>query len=83
MSKGRVKVSKETPAENIFELCPDHHKWNRELSCHGAPVAFGVWLHKHFPEKAEVVDKHKYESITRKAELPWTFREKYEELQKL
>ena len=68
--------------ENVIPLCDYHHRLSREISYHNAPLAFAAWMQKNYPERWEWVDKHK-EIITRKAELPWTFREKYEELQKL
>ena len=68
--------------ENVIPLCGCHHRLSTKISYHNAPLAFMAWMRKNYPERLDWVEEHK-EIITRKAELPWTFREKYEELQKL
>jgi len=67
---------------NVIPLGSFHHKYSRECSPHAAPVQFGIWLVNNYPQKAKFVAEHK-NSITRKAELPWTFQEKYLELLQL
>ena len=69
--------------KNVIDLCSWHHKFSRIISSHSAPIAFSQFLQKHFSNKYEFVFQHKWESITRKAELPWTFQEKYLELLQL
>jgi len=64
---------------NIIPLCANHHKWSSEISIHQNPAAFFVWLKKNNPEKWQFLQENK-EVITRKKELPWTFKEKFEEL---
>ena len=68
---------------NIFDICGHHHdRFNKKLSPHGTPARFMAWLSEHYPEKWEMVKANKH-VITRKVELPWTFREKYFELNAL
>jgi len=69
--------------KNVIDLCSWHHKFSRIISSHAASIAFSQFLLKYFPDKYEFVNQHKWESITRKAELPWTFQEKYLELLQL
>jgi len=66
--------------DNVIDACSNHHKLSRIISSHNSPIAFGQFLEKYFPDKYEFVNTHKWESITRKAELPFTFEEKYLEL---
>lgn len=68
---------------NVIDLCSYHHKFSRIISSHNAPIAFSQFLERWFPTKYEFVNQHKWESVTRKAELPWTFKEKYQELLEL
>ena len=65
--------------DNVIPLGSDHHKFNVDISSHQGQVKFGIWLAKHFPEKAKFVEMNK-EIITRKNELGFTFKDKYFEL---
>ncbi|MFX1313952.1 MAG: hypothetical protein ACFFHD_15280 [Promethearchaeota archaeon] len=66
--------------ENILEICAYHHdRFNNKLSAHGTPELFMIWLEENFPHKWAYIKAHK-NIITRKIDLPWTFKEKYEEL---
>ncbi|MFX0135472.1 MAG: hypothetical protein ACFFDN_17645 [Candidatus Hodarchaeota archaeon] len=66
--------------DNVIDLCSHHHKFSRIISSHNAPIAFSQFLYKYFPDKWEFVNQHKWESVTRKVELLWTFQSKYYEL---
>ena len=66
-------------SRNVIPLGSYHHKLSRECSPHNAPVQFGIWLAKHYSYKSSFVEQNR-NSITRKAELPWTFQDKYLEL---
>lgn len=69
-------------AKNVIPLGSYHHNFSRECSPHNAPVQFGIWLNKHYSYKSSFVEQNR-NSITRKAELPFTFEEKYLELLQL
>jgi hypothetical protein len=66
--------------DNVIDLCSWHHKYSRLISSHVAPITFTQFLEKYFPAKYAFVYTHKWKLITRKAELPFTFKDKYFEL---
>lgn len=86
--QGNLEMAHLIPRENylyrwdrnaVVPLCSFHHKYSRELSYHNAPVAFLLWLNENYPIQWNWLETHR-KSITRKAELPWTFQDKYNEL---
>jgi len=86
--KGNIEMAHLIPRENylyrwnenaVIPLCSWHHKYSRELSAHNAPIQFAIWLKEKYPIQFEWLENHQ-RVITRKAELPWTFQEKYLEL---
>ena len=85
---GNLEMAHLIPRENylhrwdpqaVIPLCSYHHKYSRELSAHNAPIQFSLWLQERYPKRWEFLQANR-NVITRKAELPWTFQEKYLEL---
>ena len=65
--------------ENMILLCSDHHKYNIEVSAHGSPMNFALYIKSNYPNKWLFIRKNQA-VITRKKELPFTFKEKYFDL---
>jgi len=69
--------------QNVIPLCSNHHRFSRKCSSHNSPVVFSQVLEENFPVYYEFVRNNRWANITRKAELPFNFQEKYQELTKL
>ncbi len=90
--KGHIEMAHLIPKENylwrwdlrnMLDLCSQHHKFSRIISPHSAPIQFSIFLKEHYLVKYDFVKRHRWEAITRKADLPFTFQEKYEDLTKI
>ena len=67
---------------NMIDICHYHHDRMSKFSPHSTPELFLAWLSKEYPEKWEYIQNNKG-TITRKHDLPFTFKEKYYELLEL
>ena len=65
--------------DNMLDLCSYHHDRFSRFSPHSTPELFLAWLAKIYPQKWQYILNNKG-TITRKYELPFTFKQKYEEL---
>ena len=79
---GRYNYLYRWDLENVIPLCSYHHRYSREMSAHFQPAKFYLWLQENMPKTWEFVELNR-QSIIRKAELPFTFQEKYYELEKI
>lgn len=69
--------------KNVLALCSYHHKYSRICSSHNGSALFYLLVEKHYPEQYHFLEKYiksKNYKITKINQLPWTFREKYQEL---
>ena len=64
---------------NMIDLCAYHHDRFSKFSPHSTPEFFMAWLSKEYPEKWKYIQNNKG-TITRRHDLPWTFKERYLEL---
>jgi hypothetical protein len=64
---------------NVVPLCSNHHRFSRVISSHYNPAAFYLFLEEHYPDKWKFLQENR-NVITRKAELPFTYKEKYFQL---
>ena len=46
--------------ENGIGLCTNHHKFDRKLSAHTAPLAFAEWLQENHPETWQWCSENKH-----------------------
>jgi len=77
--ESEVQINKEIDKEKIRRRVRDHINKVDFKIIFDMAVRFGIWLIKYYPEKASFVEMNK-QIITRKVELPFTFKDKYFEL---
>lgn len=56
----RANVATRHNIENGIGLCSKHHKFDKRLSAHGAPMAFAEWIQKKHPETWEWCSENKH-----------------------
>jgi hypothetical protein len=68
--------------DNMIDLCSYHHDRFSKFSPHSTPELFLAWLSKNYSQKWQYILNNKG-TITQKKLLPFTFKEKYTELENL
>ena len=56
----RSNVCTRHSVDNGIILCSSHHKWNKYLSAHMAPLSFSEWLMMARPEQWRWASENKY-----------------------